>query len=211
VWQSGYEGLKASPNPLLRAKAAYFADQVRRVYPLFLAGRLLAPNARIRRWTAAFERRAHRTLGGPSLLDRGLSLAAVGAALLTRLTLRFDFLQHPRLPASRFRWEEPSLGTRLWGEGAAELTLRWTPPAGGWAWMGFEGSLDRVTAAAAIERLRARLDEGRQTMVLNLERLKYADEEALAQLSAAVELYRERLRLVLPLDGPLAARLAVLA
>ncbi|MDE2293589.1 MAG: hypothetical protein KGL53_16020, partial [Elusimicrobia bacterium] len=215
VWQAGYEGLRDSPGEALRRKGAYLGRQVRRSYPLFLAGRLLAPNPRIRRWLTAFERRAHRTLGAPTLAERALAVAALGAAFVTRLTLRFDVFQHPRLPARRMRWEEPSPPWRLWGavrDGvAAELRVRAAPAAAGYSWLGVEGALDRSNAAALAARLRARLEEGRQTLVLNLERLEKADRAALAELARVLRHYRERVRIVVPVEGELAACLGALA
>lgn len=114
VYLSGYENLRRAPSAAARRKSAFLGRELRRGYPLFLAGRLFAPNPRIRRWIAALERRSHRALGTPSLRERLLSAAAVGAAAWTRFTLRFDFFQHPRLKPSRHRWsEEPFDGARV--------------------------------------------------------------------------------------------------
>jgi radical SAM superfamily enzyme YgiQ (UPF0313 family) len=41
----GFQKLKDSPNPFLRAKAEYYARELRVAYPVFLTGRLLGPNA----------------------------------------------------------------------------------------------------------------------------------------------------------------------
>ncbi|MDE2290648.1 MAG: hypothetical protein KGL53_01090, partial [Elusimicrobia bacterium] len=81
----------------------------------------------------------------------------------------------------------------------------------GYSWLGLEGALDRANAAALAERLKARLEEGRQTLVLNLERLEQADRLALAELAKALRRYRSRVRVVVPSDGELAACLAALA
>ena len=59
----GYLKLKDSPNPVLRQKAEYFANELRYAYPVFLAGRLLGPNATIRKWIGDLERRIHAELG----------------------------------------------------------------------------------------------------------------------------------------------------
>lgn len=210
VWQAGWECLRDHGNPALRDKAAYFARQVRRVYPLFLAGRLLGPNPRIRRWTAAFARRAHRTLGAPTLGERLLSVLAVGAALATRLSLRFDFLQHPRLAPSRYRWAEGLATTRLWGE-AGEARLRWAPGTRSFGWLGVEGTLDAAGARELAARLKERLETGRQSWTLNLERLDGADRRAQAALAKALRRHRRRVRLVLPREGEAAAAVAALA
>ncbi|MFA5138539.1 MAG: hypothetical protein WC728_04835 [Elusimicrobiota bacterium] len=105
LWLSGYENLRGSPNPALRRKAELFGRRVREADFVFLAGRLLAPNRRIRRWILALERRAHRVLGPATLWARGLSVLGLAAALWTRVSLRLDWLQHPGLARRRFRWE----------------------------------------------------------------------------------------------------------
>src|SRR5208337_4082272 len=66
----GYQKLKGSPNPLLRAKAEYYAGELRYAYPVFLAGRLLGPNAAVRQWIGDLERRIHAELGAPPLAQR---------------------------------------------------------------------------------------------------------------------------------------------
>src|SRR6185369_8429508 len=93
----GYQKLKASPNPLLRAKAAYYAGELRYAYPVFLAGRLLGPNAAVRRWIGDLERRIHAELGRPAIGQRCKSVLAVAAALWTGLTLKLNLFQQPRL------------------------------------------------------------------------------------------------------------------
>src|SRR6266568_1496182 len=65
----GYQKLKNSPNPILRAKAEYYAKELRVAYPVFLAGRLLGPNSAVRRWIGDLERRIHAELGRPSLWE----------------------------------------------------------------------------------------------------------------------------------------------
>ena len=53
----GYLKLKDSPNPMLRQKADYFAKELRFAYPVFLPGRLLGPNAAVRKWIGDLEQR----------------------------------------------------------------------------------------------------------------------------------------------------------
>lgn len=99
----GYETLRSSPSPVLRKKAAFYAAELRKAYPIFLAGKLLGPNPRVRSWIANLERRIQSHFGAPSLVQRALSLVALAAALWTWLTLRFDWLQHPRLMRTTYR------------------------------------------------------------------------------------------------------------
>src|SRR4029079_9627840 len=76
----GYLKLKQSSNPLLRAKADYYARELRYAYPVFLAGRLLGPNAAVRRWIGDLQRRIHAELGSPTVAEQGKTVLAVAAA-----------------------------------------------------------------------------------------------------------------------------------
>src|ERR1017187_7008001 len=72
----GYLKLQNSPNPVLREKAEYFARELRVAYPVFLAGRLLGPNAAVRKWIGELEQRIHAELGKPAFAQRFKSLMA---------------------------------------------------------------------------------------------------------------------------------------
>lgn len=99
----GYQKLKDSANPNLRDKAGCYARQLRKAYPVFLAGRLLGPNPAIRRWIATTERRIHRELGSPTYAERILAVVALLAALWTWVTLKLEWFQHPRLKRAAYR------------------------------------------------------------------------------------------------------------
>ena len=99
----GYQKLKNSPNPWLRRKAEYYAKELRVAYPVFLAGKLLGPNAAVRRWIGDLERRIHAELGSPVLSERLRSVMAFGSALWTGLTLKLDLFQHPKLTRTMYR------------------------------------------------------------------------------------------------------------
>lgn len=53
----GYQKLKNSSNPHLRAKAEVYAADLRIAYPVFLAGILLGPNAAVRSWIRDLQQR----------------------------------------------------------------------------------------------------------------------------------------------------------
>jgi hypothetical protein len=106
VLMMGYITLKDSANPNLRDKAAFYARELRKAYPIFLAGKLFGPNATIRGWIAALEKQIHQHFGAPTLGQRLLSCVAVFAAMWTWLTLRIDFLQHPSLQRTTYRMPE---------------------------------------------------------------------------------------------------------
>jgi len=99
----GYQKLKHATNPNLLAKAAFYASELRKSYPVFLPGRLFGPNAAVRNWIATLEKRIHAEFGPASLVERLVSYVAVCAAIWTWFTLRIDFLQHPRLQRTAYR------------------------------------------------------------------------------------------------------------
>lgn len=113
-WLLGYHTLKDSPNPLLRAKARMNAKEVRKSYPIFLAGRLFGPNPAIRKWVGELEARAYEALGRPTLIERALSLAATVMAVWTAFTLKFNLFQHPRLRRSVYRVPGERQNVTLW-------------------------------------------------------------------------------------------------
>ena len=104
----GYQKLKDSSNLNLRHKAEFYAKELRKAYPVFLAGRLFGPNASIRRWIGELERRVHREFGSATMLERVMSCVAVVAAVWTWVTLRFDFFQHPHLQRTAYRMPDRS-------------------------------------------------------------------------------------------------------
>ncbi|OGR84163.1 MAG: hypothetical protein A2901_09010 [Elusimicrobia bacterium RIFCSPLOWO2_01_FULL_54_10] len=97
TWFLGFQKHRESSNVFLRRKAERFAAEVRKAYPIFLAGRLLSPNPVVRAWLGALEKRIHLELGPPTLKERFLSLLAVVSALWTKFKLIFNLFQHPRL------------------------------------------------------------------------------------------------------------------
>ena len=99
----GYQKLKDSPNPALLQKAEHYALTLRNAYPVFLAGRLFGPNPAVRDWIRDLQRHVHAELGRPTLIERLKTVVAVGAALWTMFTLKFDLFQHPRLRRTAYR------------------------------------------------------------------------------------------------------------
>ncbi|HND63624.1 MAG TPA: hypothetical protein PKX64_02110 [Elusimicrobiota bacterium] len=101
-WLLGHQKLKGSPNPLMRQKAEFYAKEIRKAYPIFLAGRLLGPNRVVRAWIAELQAEVHRTLGPATPLEKARSLLAFGMALWTWTTLRFNWFQHPPLTRTEY-------------------------------------------------------------------------------------------------------------
>jgi hypothetical protein len=198
----GYERLKDSENPALRLKAERFAFEVRRGYPVFLAGKLLARGADVRQWIAGLERRIHQALGAPTGAERLRSVAALGLALWTSVSLRLGLFQHPRLTRHTFRMPEESLPSHVWrrlrGQDNAgyrvEVELR--PEATVWVTVG--GTLNVAGAEQLATRLARGLKRRKERLVLDLERLAQTEREALKSLAERLSDYRNRIRVVVP-------------
>ncbi len=201
----GYQKLRHSSNPHLRAKAAYFAHELRHAYPVFLAGRLLGPNAAVRRWIGDLERRIHAELGRPSLSERGQSALAVGAALWTGLTLKLGLFQHPKLIRTTYRlpdhrwnafeaWEGLQHRFALRGL-SVEVELQHAKQQ---VWMRVAGVLSKADAEGLAHRLSESLAQSRNRLVLDLKRLHCDGSTDLKPLCDKLADYRSRIRVVLP-------------
>jgi hypothetical protein len=118
VWLDGHLALRDGSSAFLRGKAAYFARNLRKAYPVFLAGRLLAPRAS-RPFIAGLEARVHAALGAPTWRERAMSIVALGMALGTMATLKIDRFQHPRLIRRAWRKGGSSRAVPAAPEGAA--------------------------------------------------------------------------------------------
>jgi len=201
----GYQKLKDSPNPWLRRKAEFYAKELRVAYPAFLAGRLLGPNAAVRRWIGDLEKCIHAELGFPTLRDKLRSVMAVGAALWTGLTLKLDLFQHPKLirtayrvPAKRWAgadlWEElhrkpaiPNLSIQVELQPAEQQVL-----------LRLEGSLSRAGAEGLGQRIRDSLTRSKSRLVLDLKKVHWDKVDDLRPLRDKLAVHRSRIRLILP-------------
>jgi haloalkane dehalogenase len=202
VWLNGYETLKESHNPILRLKSERFATEIRRAYPLFLAGKVLAKGRVARARIAALEARVHAAFGRPRLGEQLHSLAALGLAVWTGITLRLGLFQHPRLQRHTFRMPEESLPSRVWrrlrGEDESghrvEVELRQEATV----WVSVAGSLN----VAGAERLAAGLADGlrrrKERLVLDLADLVKAERAAVERLAEQLRAHRERIRVIVP-------------
>ena len=199
TWFLGYEKLVQSENPALRRKAKRFAFEIRRAYPVFLAGKLLARGAEIRSRIRQIEARIHATLGVPTIAERIQSVAALGFAMWTGVTLKLGIFQHPRLTRHTFRMPDDSLPSRVWRRLHAQnvqVELR----SESTVWVTVRGTLN----VAAAEQLAARLSHGlkrrKERLVLDLERLAQAEQDALENLANRLSEYRDRIRILVPLS-----------
>jgi len=201
----GMRKLKNSPNPLLRAKAEYYAGELRYAYPVFLAGRLLGPNAAVRRWIGDLERQIHAELGAPALGQRLKSVLGVAAALWTGLTLKLDLFQHPKLMRTTYRVPGRRWGAfEMWEEFhrkvaspdfSIQVELRHATKE---VWMRLEGALSVSDAEVLGERIRESLGRCKSKLVLDFKKVHWDRVESLEPLRAKLASYRSRIRVVLP-------------
>jgi radical SAM superfamily enzyme YgiQ (UPF0313 family) len=201
----GYLKLKDSPNPVLRQKAEYYANELRYAYPVFLAGRLFGPNATIRRWIGDLEKRIHAELGRPELGQRCKSVMAIGAAMWTWFTLKFDYFQHPKLLRTTYRLPEKSWSAfTLWEEFQAKMAgpnfsvKVELQHARKQVWMRLEGALSSKDAERLAQRLDDSMARSQNHLVLDFHKLHWDKVGDLAPLRDKLAGYRDRIRVVLP-------------
>jgi len=202
VWLLGYLKLRDSDNLMLRKKAELFANELKRAYPIFKAGRVFAPSPQVRRWIAELETRVYEALGAPSLGERIESVFAVGLAAWTGLTLKLGLFQHPRLTRHTYRMPEEALPAKVWrllhgsdpdGHGVrVELRSERT------VWVEVDGKLRLAGAQRLAERLSHALAARRERLVLDFKNLVALDEEAAERLGQQLRQYRNRIRVALP-------------
>ena len=201
----GYLKLKDSPNPVLRQKAEYFAHELRFAYPVFLAGRLFGPNATVRKWIGDLGRRIHAELGQPTVAQQLRSILAMGAALWTGFTLKFELFQHPKLQRTTYRLPEKSWSAfDLWEEFqkkrpipnfSIQVELQHAKQQ---VWMRLEGALSSKDAEGLGQRLHDSLARSKSRLVLDFNKLHWDKVENLRPLAEQLAAYRSRIRVVLP-------------
>jgi haloalkane dehalogenase len=201
----GYQKLKNSPNPFLREKAKYYGKELRNAYPVFLAGRLFGPNAKVRRWVHDLQRRIHAELGSPTLAERFKSVLAVGAALWTGLTLKLDLFQHPKLVRTTYRLPGKSWSAfHLWEEvphkiSIPELSIQVDlQHAKKQVWLRLEGVLSATGAEELAQQIQNSLARSKSRLILDLNKLRWDKEDDLRSLLEKLSEYRSNIRLVLP-------------
>lgn len=201
----GHETLKDSPSATLRLKAGHFASEIRRAYPIFLAGKTLARGRGARQAIATLEARIHDALGVPTLAERISSWLALGLAAWTGVTLKLGLFQHPKLTRHTFRMPDESLPARAWrrlrGDDEAGHRVLVELRAEATVWVTVAGSL----SVAGAERLASDLANGlrrrKERLVLDLARLTHAESAALDRIAEQLREYGDRIRIALPEPG----------
>jgi hypothetical protein len=194
--------LKDSPHPTLRLKAQRFAGEIRKAYPVFLAGRMLARGRGVRRNIALLEQRIHAALGDPTTAERTGSVLAVGLAAWTGLTLRLGLFQHPRLQRQTYRVPDESLPARVWrrlrGEHESGHRVQLELRAESTVWVTVAGSLNLEGAQKLATDLALGLRKRKERLVVDLERLVETESAALDELLERLRAYGDRVRILAP-------------
>ena len=216
TWVKGCQALGKSENPALQRKAERFARDLRRAYPVLLAGRLFGPNKAVRRMIGRLQKDVNETIGLPPMSDRVRSVAAAGMALWTAFKLKYRVFQHPRLKVRTYGTpaftQKPA---RVWRRLArldhptfVELRTKGT------VWLRLDGDLKPEYVETLSLRIEKALRNTRDRLVIDLKRLTEMDTEAVMRMTETLRQYSDRIRVVVPtaFGHPLAAAaLAVFA
>lgn len=199
----GYRRLKDSPNPMIRGKAEYYAREMRSAYPVFLAGRLFGPNPTVRRWIGELETAIHAELGAPTLKERLMTVTAIGAAAWTAFTLKFNLFQHPGRIRKTYRMPGRKSATQLWEEfqhkvAIPSLSIHVEQQHAQQVVMRLRGVLSSSEAEGLALRIRESLARTKNHLVLDLQNLHWDKIDNLKPLREKLEVYRSRIRLILP-------------
>jgi hypothetical protein len=207
MWCLRYKKWKVSSSSFVRKKAEVLAKDIRKTYLMFLVGRLLGPNGRIRSWIRELEYKVRAELGNPTLAERLMSLIALGAAAWTALKLRLDIFQHPRLSRVSFRMPEEGLGiwaTKIWESlrdesisphFSIQVDLQHAKRQ---VWVRLNGVLDNLRAERLAQRIKEYLEKDRGKLILDLEKVRDLEGKSLDALANKLRAYRHRIRIRLP-------------
>jgi hypothetical protein len=207
MWCLRYKLWRKSSSPLLRKKSANVAKDLRKAYVVFLVGRLLGPNRRIRSRIKELEHKVRAELGPPTFTERLMSIGGMAVAAWTALKLRLGIFQHPRLGRVSFRMPQEGLGlwaTRVWEslrdeiaspQFSVQVELQYAKKQ---VWVRLNGMLDSIRAERLTKRIREYFEKDQGKLILDLENVKAFEDEALAALANKLRAYRRRIRIRLP-------------
>jgi len=207
MWCLRYKKWSESSSNFVQKKAASLRKDIRKAYLMFLVGRLLGPNSRIRSWIRELEHKVHAELGNPTIVERLMSLSALGAAAWTALKLRLGIFQHPRLGRVSFRMPEEGLSlwaTKIWeslrnesisSHFSVQVDLQHAKRQ---VWVKLNGMLDSFRAEKLARKIKEYLEKDQGKLILDLENVKASEDEALETLANKLRAYRRRIRIRLP-------------
>jgi hypothetical protein len=207
TWSMRHRKWSASSSNFIRKKAASLRKDIRKAYLMFLVGRLLGPNGHVRSSIRELEYKVHAELGNPTLVEKFMSLSALGAAAWTALKLRLGIFQHPRLSRVSFRMPEEGLGiwaTKIWDSlrdenisphFSIQVDLQHAKRQ---VWVRLNGALDNLRAERIAQRIEEYLKKDRGKLILDLEKVRSFEGKSLDALATKLKGYRHRIRIRLP-------------
>lgn len=208
----GYLKLRKSPNAFLRGQAERIAGDLRKAYPIFLAGRLLGPTADVRRGIGKLQKRLHAVLGNPTWKERLQSVVAVNLAVWTGLTLKLGLFQHPQLVRHTFRMPD-AVARRVWRKFGCDnptgLSIQVEHRPAATVWVHLKGRLSSAAATQFVADLRAALARKDDRVVLNMAHVTDWEDDAASALADGLISLRDRIRIILPVMGECAALAAI--
>ncbi|MBI5624098.1 MAG: hypothetical protein HY924_09985 [Elusimicrobia bacterium] len=205
TWLNGYRTMRDSENPILRAKAFRFAKDIRNAYPIFLAGRVFGPNARVKAWIADLEKQAYDELGAPTFKEKLLSLASLVMAAYTGLALKLNIAQHPKLVRTPYRMPEPAWKDFHVWESMAEKYA--TPEfslkvefehARQRVWLRLEGKLHGSQAERLWTQVEEAMAQRRTQLVFDFKKFQVSEAKTLKSMREKLSQYRDTVRVVFP-------------
>ncbi|MBI5883147.1 MAG: hypothetical protein HZB91_08590 [Elusimicrobia bacterium] len=205
TWLAGYRTMRDSAIPILRAKAARFAKDIRKSYPIFLPGRIFGPNPRVRAWIADLEKQAYEELGSPTLAEKLTAAASVAMAAWTGAALKLNISQHPKLTRTPYRmpergWKDLHVWEALPGKFATpEFNLKVEfEHARQRVWLRLEGRLHGTQAEAFWTQVGEAMALRRTQLVFDFKKLQVSEARSLKAMREKLSQYRDTVRVVLP-------------
>ncbi len=132
-----------------------------------------------------------------------MSVLAVGAAIWTALTLKFNLFQHPSLLRTSYRMPDKSWSAfHLWEEIphkisglSIQVDLQHAKKQ---VWLSLEGVLSAANAEKLAQRIQDSLARSKSRLVLDLNKLSWDKVDDLRPLFEKLSGYRSHIRLILP-------------
>jgi len=190
VWFQGWKKYHDSTSAYLRAKAARWAEEIRRAYPIFPVAQKQAPNAGA---ISQLRQEIESLLGPPSLGRRFLAALSPVAAAWTRFTLNHDRFQHPSLNRHTYH-------NSLWALPTAEfgaLHVRIERALAG-VRVRLEGTLDTASARWLAAGILSQLRDNNACLQIVVAEGTQAEPCSLGIFGKALGRYRDRISVAVP-------------
>jgi radical SAM superfamily enzyme YgiQ (UPF0313 family) len=190
TWFAGWKRYRDSDSPYLRAKAACWAEEIRRAYPLFPVAKRSGPTPEA---AARLEGKVKAALGPPDIKLRCLCMLAPFAAAWTGFTLRHDRFQHPKLRRVAFRSSPWALRTGNLGSLRVDIerALRTTR-------VRLEGAFDQTSARSVAKGILSYLHDNDAQVRVVIADGTQATREHLRILGKTLARQRHRISVAIP-------------